>query len=365
MSKTKIVVIGGGTSSAAILAGLKREASFDLTAILPVTDSGGSSKAFIEAFAKYRKTNGTQVAMVPPGDVSSALLALSDHTAELKELLNYRFANLGSIFHGHSVRNLLVGAAMELWGVEGLDRLSAIFNVHARALPIASEAVRLYATLQDGTQVHSYGVPNPRNPAETIVLEGEEAVDYLPYQHGISSAITSIGLLPYGDTLPSITSAAHQAIVEADVLLFSPGDIWTSTAPILAIPGVKEALREAQGTKCYFVPLMTKRLNTDGFAVKDFVTALEAYAFPGLFDIVFYHRNGIAEDTLHRYAEEGAAPVALGDTKGLKAKVIIADLLYHAVIQPEKAETAAPRSTLRHDPEKVLNAVRELIKELP
>jgi hypothetical protein len=90
---------------------------------------------------------------------------------------------------------------------------------------------------------------------------------------------------------------------------------------------------------------------------------LEAYAFPGLFDIVFYHRNGIAEDTLHRYAEEGATPVALDDTEGLKAKVIIADLLYREVIQPEKAETAAPRSTLRHDPEKVLEAIHQLIRE--
>ncbi len=363
--KKNVVVIGGGTSSASILSGLKAEPSFEVTAILPVTDSGGSSKAFIEAFAKYRKADGSDVSMVPPGDVSSALLALSNHSPEVKELLNYRFANLGSMFHGHSVRNLLVGAAMELWGVDGLEKLSGIFNVQNKAIPIASEAIRLFATLQDGTEVHSYGVPDPRNPAETIILEGEEAVDYLPYQHGISSPIASIGLLPYGDALPSITPVARRTIMEADILLFSPGDIWTSTAPILAVPGVKEALREARGTKCYFVPLMTKRLNTDGFAIKDFVSALESYAFPGLFDVLFYHRSGIEDETLHRYAEEGATPIALGDLEGVTAEVIITDLLYHQVIAAEKAETAAPRSALRHDPEKVLTAVRGLISREP
>ncbi len=123
---------------------------------------------------------------------------------------------------------------------------------------------------------------------------------------------------------------------------------------------MKEALRETKATKCYFVPLMTKRLNTEGFTVRDFVSALEAYAFPGLFNIVFYHRNGIAEETLHRYAEEGAAPVALGDVEEVNAEVIVTDLLYRQVIAAEKAETAAPRSTLRHDSEKVLEAVRKI-----
>lgn len=358
--KKNVVVIGGGTSSASILSGLKAEPSFEVTAILPVTDSGGSSKAFVQAFSKYREEHGRDVTMIPPGDLSSALLALSNHSPEIRELLNYRFANLGSMFHGHSVRNLLVGAAMELWGTEGLSHLSTLFNVDARALPIAREAVRLYATLHDGTQVHAYEVPDPRNPAETILLEGEEAVDYLPYQHGISSPIASIGLLPYGDTLPSIDPQAREALIQADIILFSPGDVWTSTAPILAIPGVKEALRETKATTCYFVPLMTKRLNTEGFKVADFVSTLEAYAFPGVFDVVFFHHDGMEESVLHRHAEDGAAPVELGNTKDIGAEVIVTDLLYRQVIAAEKAETVAPRSALRHDPEKVLEEVRNL-----
>lgn len=365
MKPTKIVVIGGGTSSACILAGLRDEPSFEVTAILPVTDSGGSSKAFIDAFARYKRQHpsGSGVEMVPPGDVSSALLALSRHSPELRELLNYRFSNLGTMFYGHSVRNLLVGAAMELWGVGGLHHLDGIFNISARILPVAPEAVQLYATLRDGTEVSSYSIPDPSRPGGTVQLEGEEAVDYLPHQRVITEPIVSIGLRPYGTTLPSIYPASRQAIVEADILLFSPGDIWTSTAPILSIPGVKEALRESQGRRCYFLPLMTKRLNTEGFTARDFISALETYAFAGLFQTVFFHKNGIAKEILEKYAEEGAAPVQLGDMAGIDVEVIVTELLDRNAALPEKGETVAPRSILRHDPAKVLSAVRQLIKE--
>jgi uncharacterized cofD-like protein len=62
----RIVAIGGGTGLATLLRGLKRLTT-QLTAIVTVTDDGGSS-------GRLRKELG----ILPPGDVRNCLVALAD-----------------------------------------------------------------------------------------------------------------------------------------------------------------------------------------------------------------------------------------------------------------------------------------------
>src|SRR5690348_8443687 len=78
----RIVVLGGGTGSFTVLSGLCPHA-VDLTSIVSVMDSGGSS-------GRLRDEYG----FLPPGDARQCLVALSgddDSAAMLRLLFSYRF----------------------------------------------------------------------------------------------------------------------------------------------------------------------------------------------------------------------------------------------------------------------------------
>src|SRR4030042_1374646 len=102
--RPKVVGIGGGTGAYQVLVGLKKY-PLELTAIVTMADSGGSSGRLRE-----------ELGILPPGDVRRALLALSDLPLAKKtlgSLFDYRFNNgpsTSSGLAGHSMGNLLLAA---------------------------------------------------------------------------------------------------------------------------------------------------------------------------------------------------------------------------------------------------------------
>lgn len=339
MKKTNIVVIGGGTSTATILSGLKAEPSFALSAIVPVTDSGGSSGAFVQAFSRQRARGESVPAIVPPGDVANALMALSRHEPALHELFNYRFSRLDTPFRGHSLRNLVVDAAMELWGTRGMPRLTEIFAADGGIFPASTEALRLIASLEDGREIG-----------------GEEAIDHLSYEPTERHSIIDVRIEAYGDSLPSIDPGARQAIQGADVILFASSDLWTSTIPILLVPGMTDALSSSQAHRCYLIPLTAKRLNTEGYDARRFVHTLERYAFPGLIHTLLHNTAPLPANLLG----DATGPVPFDETTNGKLRVIAQDLLDMRAVEPVPGDI--PRSIIRHDPEKVRTVVASLVR---
>jgi len=90
-----IVAIGGGTGLSTLLKGLKNYSS-KITAIVTVSDDGGSSGIL-------RKQLGVQ----PPGDIRNCLAALSNEEPILTRLFQYRFSR-GRGLEGHSFGNLFL-----------------------------------------------------------------------------------------------------------------------------------------------------------------------------------------------------------------------------------------------------------------
>ncbi len=85
----RVVAIGGGTGLSVLLQGLKRYArpnpeeilpAVDVTAIVTVTDDGGSSGRLRREFD-----------VLPPGDIRNCLVALSQDEDLLSRLFQYRF----------------------------------------------------------------------------------------------------------------------------------------------------------------------------------------------------------------------------------------------------------------------------------
>src|SRR5262249_7509504 len=88
-----VVALGGGTGLSTLLRGLKehvirrrdnglnpKRPIADLTAIVTVTDDGGSS-------GRLRRENR----VLPPGDIRNCMVALSQDEALLSHLFQYRF----------------------------------------------------------------------------------------------------------------------------------------------------------------------------------------------------------------------------------------------------------------------------------
>src|ERR1051325_4829420 len=103
-SPLRVVAVGGGTGLSALLHGLKRyaqpdaEPRVDLTAVVTVSDDGGSSGRLRREFD-----------VLPPGDIRNCMVALSQDETLLSRLFNYRFTG-GRGLKGHSFGNLFLMA---------------------------------------------------------------------------------------------------------------------------------------------------------------------------------------------------------------------------------------------------------------
>jgi hypothetical protein len=137
-----IVAIGGGTGLSTLLKGLKNYSS-NITAIVTVSDDGGSSGIL-------RKQLGVQ----PPGDIRNCLAALSNEEPILTRLFQYRFSG-GSGLEGHSFGNLFLSALTTITGSleKAVQASSKVLAVQGQVLPATNIDVMLWAELEDGEKI--------------------------------------------------------------------------------------------------------------------------------------------------------------------------------------------------------------------
>jgi uncharacterized cofD-like protein len=309
-----IVALGGGTGLPLILSGLKlaglpRER---LTAIVTVADDGGSS-------GRLRREDGSP----PPGDVRNCLVALAQADPAIVELFRYRFEGAGTL-GGHSLGNIILAAYTiaehDLAGAA--ERAAALLDARGRVFPATVEDVTLVAETADGR----------------IVL-GESAVA------SAGSPIRRVRLAPAtARALPE----AVQAIAEADLIVLSPGSLFTSLLPVLVVPGIAAAVTASRARVALVANLMTEPGETDGFRVSDLARAVLAHA-PGLrIHDVLVNVAPLARNVTAHYARVDAEPIPV-DADAIEAlgpRVIAKRLL-------------ASGLGVRHDPRKL---ARELLR---
>src|SRR6516165_8419078 len=150
-SPLKVVAIGGGTGLSALLEGLKRHTrtseaalpAVDLTAIVTVTDDGGSSGRLRRDFS-----------VLPPGDIRNCMVALSEDSALLSRLFQYRF-QAGRGLKGHSFGNLFLMALTQIMGdfPDALKASSEVLKIAGHIYPSTNSNVALEATVDDGGKI--------------------------------------------------------------------------------------------------------------------------------------------------------------------------------------------------------------------
>ena len=134
------MALGGGHGLAASLRALRRVTD-DLTAVVTVSDDGGSS-------GRLRR----ELAVLPPGDLRMALAALcgDDEWGQTwSRVVQHRFRSEGDL-HDHAVGNLLIVALWELLGdsVQGLDWVARLLGAHGRVLPMSLVPVDIEAVVE-------------------------------------------------------------------------------------------------------------------------------------------------------------------------------------------------------------------------
>lgn len=294
----KIVLIGGGGGVYRLARFLKRVRS-NITTIQTMFDHGGHS-------GKLRDERGA----LPPGDIRQAILALSDDEIgdPLRILLSHRFSKLnGSSIDDATIGNLILTALTEHYRdpIMAINAMCKIFQVKGRVLPVSLDHADLCATLDDGT-----------------LIVGEGKIDTRSEQD--ERTIASVHLSPQAH----IYIGAYDAIVEADTIIFCPGDLFTSIIPNTLVTGFKEAIAQSKARLVYVVNLVTKQVETPQFTASRFTSTLLDYIWKTEFDAVIASSTEIDTATKARYALEHSFPVEvdISELRKYANTVVIEDL---------------------------------------
>lgn len=308
----KIVAVGGGTGLSTLLRGLKRQTT-NLTAIVTVSDDGGSS-------GRLQKELG----VLPPGDIRNCLVALADDEALVTDLFRYRFEE-GEGLMGHSFGNLFLAAMTGITGNfdRAIKESSRVLNIVGRVLPATLSVVRLCAELDNGEIVKGESqIPHAGRPIKRVFLEPE-------------------GIEPFDEVV--------QAIRDADAIVLGPGSLFTSIIPNFLINRVTEEIARAHAVKIYVCNVMTQPGETERMTAADHVEALFANAGARVCDYVIVNDQPPSR-LLGVYAEEGQLPVT-PDIARIK----------ELGVTPVHCEMISETETVRHDPAKLAEAVFTVI----
>src|SRR3989339_84048 len=138
-----VVCIGGGTGTFVVLKGVKKF-PLKLSAIVSMSDSGGSNKRIIDEFG-----------LLPTSDIRQCLVALSDEQKEkglLRKLFMYRF-DKGEGISGMTFGNLFMAALTDIVGSqqEAIKQTGKVLRIHGSVIPVTLSNTNLVATYDDGT----------------------------------------------------------------------------------------------------------------------------------------------------------------------------------------------------------------------
>lgn len=320
MNKIKIATIGGGSGHYVLLSSLRDLSSVDVTAVVSMTDSGGSTGRLRD-----------ELGVLPPGDVLKCVIALSPYRDMAREIFQMRF-NGGSKLSGHNAGNLLLSYFSRHAGSfpDGVAAFSQMLKINGRVLPVTIERTTLVATLENGERVF-----------------GEAAIDHPRGKE--RSRIKEVYLVPHHTDKVDIHEPVLSAISDADYVILGPGDLFTSIMPNLMVPGVAEALKNTKAKIIYVSNIMTKFGETDGYDLSAFVKRLEDGIKRGV-DIVVVNDRRPSPDFLRKYETEKAQLVEPVLSSAHSSRIIKADLL------DDNGEV------LRHSDEKLFELFREIFE---
>ncbi|MBQ1352912.1 MAG: YvcK family protein [Firmicutes bacterium] len=287
----KIAVLGGGRGLSRILSGLKLF-PVDVTAIITVSDDGSSTGVLKE-----------ELNIPAVGDLGKVLISMANVGEDDIDLLSYRFEKDGTL-HNHPVRNILLAALIDLKGslTEAAKYMSRLLNIKGTVLPLSEDKVELIGRRKGDDIV-----------GEVAVSKNVRDIDYLAYDHPIE-----------------VGQEVIDEIMAADLIVLSPGSLYTSILPHLIAPGVHDALEQTDAPIMYIANVVTQPGETDGYSLSDHISVLNKYLGSHKVDIVAANNGVIGAEVSDVYRTKERKLIVEMDvekTRELGARVIEADMV--------------------------------------
>lgn len=311
-----VVVLGGGTGMPVLLRGLKSY-PINLSAIVTVADDGGSTGRLRE-----------YIDMPAPGDIRNTIVALADMDEELEALFQYRFKENRELA-GHALGNLVLAAMSSDTGdfYTGIKILSELLGVKGNIYPLVNEPAILHAVMDDGS-----------------IVSGESKIQ-LEHKKINKVYLTPDNLKPMPEVVTSI--------LNADIIVISPGSLYTSILPNLVITEVVQALKNTTAQVVYVCNIMTQDGETNNYTVLDHLIAIQKHVGANVVDSIIVHNKTIQPEIIARYAAEKAIPVTY-DLQKLQEQGL-------EVIEADIAEFSD--GALRHNTNLIAEIIFNIVKK--
>jgi uncharacterized cofD-like protein len=326
----RAVAIGGGTGLSTLLRGLRRYVASphpssadcgddapclisDLSAVVTVTDDGGSSGRLRRGFN-----------MLPPGDLRNCMVALSEDEHLISRLFRHRFTT-GEGLEGHSFGNLFVAALVEITGdfAQAIKLSSQVLATRGHIYPATNANVSLAAQMDDGSVVHG----------ETNITASRQRI--------VELTLDPADAEPLPETL--------EAIERADLITIGPGSLFTSLITNLLVKGVSEALASSNAVRVYICNLMTQANESLNLTASQHIERIYEHAHRPIFDYALVNTAPVSRVLLDRYAGEGASPI-VADIEAIEA----------LGVRCIAGDFAAEGDVVRHAADRVADAVLRL-----
>lgn len=323
----RVVTIGGGTGTFGLLSHLKKH-PFNISAIVTMSDSGGSSRRLMDEFRRQ----------LPLGDLRMSLVALARNGALWREVFRHRFQQPGEEelsentkgVSGHSLGNLVLKGLQDINNGDlllAIEDAEELLNTAGHVVPATLTQTMICADLANGsticdeTEIDTRGKKNlgELSPIVRLRLEPENA---------------------------QACPQAVRAIKRADTIIIGPGDLYTSLLPNLLVRDISRAVRESEAEKVYVCNLMTKHGETDDYKASDFVETVHHYLGTRV-DRVIINDGPFAPEILEMYAQENQRPVEVD-------REHLFQIVPNVVIDRLNLEND---NLARHDPERLVKAI--------
>jgi len=330
--RKRIVTVGGGTGSFTLLSGLKRF-PVDISAIVSMADDGGSTGVLRD-----------ELGVLPPGDVRQCLVALSESSERLRELMNYRFDEGG--LSGHSFGNLFLSALEKVNGsfASGVEEAMDILKVRGEVIPVTEQDVSLLLRLADGG-----------------VLRGEDEINR---SRDLQSR--GIGKFGFSGKVSAYTKAVSR-VKRADMIVIGPGNLYCSLLPNLIIKDFAEAIRKSKAEVVYVANLTNKAGHTLGWDVDAYVREIERYIGKGRVNAVVWNARQLDSALVRKYERSEGKGVVVGFDPEKCAertyRLVRADVVSRIPPKRDGSDRVSHmRAFIRHDPERLARAIMFLLE---
>jgi len=210
-----ITLTGGGSGVSELLPELSKVSDFEVTAIVPTFDSGGSTGRLRE-----------KMQLPAVGDFRKIASSLAEKPAA--DLLESRLEN------GHAVGNLALAFLVEKYGFEAaIKKYSELLGIAKnQILPISTDSADLVIELENG---------------EKIV--GEHLCDTPPKKLA-KQKVRQISLDQKIKLFPKVADQLQKS----DLIVVGPGSLFGSLLANFCVPGFAEAFARSKAKKVFVAP---------------------------------------------------------------------------------------------------------------